>query len=321
VAQHCTYDERINIFHEIYGNEGDPAVTLGDYVKKAGDVLCAIVGEDLGNLAMHQIAGPLGTERPAEEWREALDDSEGGFYSEWVMGARLHGLLAYARYGILLSAEHDDETDQIEAAIQDLLGEATDLIQQAPPAVWLGELRAKDLENYTAMAQGRWALDHQDAIPSEALALLGGVSLSRMRGMMTGENALFQRDANKKIPFEEALAWLETRDEYYPSIWRDQRPGEDMPQDDGESDQIVSNPIFVPASADGSYFSPKLRMEKGYQIGVEGKERFVEDFDEALDQLTRMSPPTWRRPSATSGRFGRVVSTKWIRMTREELFQ
>ena len=97
--------------------------------------------------------------------------------------------------------------------------------------------------------------------------------------------------------------------------------GENVTQDDSDSDQTISSPIFVPASADGSYFSPDLRMEKGYQIGVEGKERFVEDFDEALDQLTKMSPPTWRRPSATSDRLGRVVSTKWVRVTREELFQ
>jgi len=321
MTQQGTYDERIDIFHEIYGNEGDPAITLGDYVKKAGDVLCMIVGEKLGNLAMHQIAEPLGTERPAREWRDALSDSETGFYSEWSMGSHLHGLLAYARYGILLSAEHDTETNQIEAAIQDLLKEAMGLLEQAPPAVWLGEMRAKDLENFTAMAQGRWHLDHREAVTPEALALLGGVSLSRMRGMMTGENALFNRDTNKKIPAEEALSWLETRDDYYPSIWRDQRPGESAPLTDSESDQTISSPTFVPTSADGSYFSPNLRMKKGYQIGIEGKERFVEDFDDALDQLTKMSPPTWRRPSATSGRFGRIVGTKWVRMTREELFK
>lgn len=321
MVHQASYDERIDTFHAVYGNEGDPAVTLGDYVKKAGDVICAIIGDKLGNLAMHQVAEPLGAERPAEEWREALEESESGFYSEWKMGATLHSLLAYARYGILLTKTHDDEVEHVKEAIQSLLKEAADLLEQAPPAVWLGDLRAKDLENYTAMASGRWALDHREAITPEALALLGGVSLSRMRGMMTGDNVQFHRDADKKIPAEEALAWLETRDDYYPSIWRDQTPGMGSLQGDSTGDQIIDEPVFVPVAADGSYFAPGLRLKSGFQIGPEDTERFVDDFDDALEQLTKMSPPTWRRPSTGSGRFGRVVGTKWIRMTREELFQ
>lgn len=321
MAQQASYDERIDTFHAMYGNEGDPAITLGDYIKKAGEIICAIVGDKLGNKAMHQIAEPLGTERPAEEWRETLDDSESGFYSEWEMGAKLHSMLAYARYGILLTCEHDDETSQVERAIHDLVKDASNLLEQAPPAVWLGELRAKDLENYVSMAQGRWDLDHRSAITPEALALLGGVSSSRMRGMMTGENALFHRDNHKRIPAEEALAWLETRDDYYPSIWRDQRPGETNPQEESLSDQSLDDPIFVPVAADGAYFAPGVRVKAGYQIGPEETERFVEDFDDALEQLKRMPTPTWRRPSTGSGRFGRVVGIKWIRMTREELFQ
>jgi len=321
MAHRASYDERIDTFHAMYGNEGDPAITLGDYIKKSGEIICAIVGDKLGNQAMHQIAKPLGTERPIEEWRETLDDSESGFYSEWEMGAKLHSLLAYARYGILLTCKHDDEISHIECAIHDLVKEASNFLEQAPPAVWLGELRAKDLENYVCMAQGRWDLDHRNAITPEALALLGEVSSSRMRGMMTGKNALFHRDNNKRIPAEEALAWLETRDDFYPSIWRDQRPGADDPEEEILSDQSLGEPIFVPVAVDGTYFGPGLRLQSGYQIGPEETERFVEDFDDALEQLKRMPTPTWRRPSTGSGRFGRVVGTKWIRMTREELFQ
>ncbi len=313
-----TYEDRIDHFHAIYGNEQDPAITLAGILTKAGNVICKIVGEPLGNSAMHIITKNLGNEWTADEWRAAVEDSKSGLYSEWPMGSQLHALMAFARYGIDLQATEEDSAEITLGRLTTLVQETLDFINEAPPSIWLGDLRDTDLEQVAGMARGRFALDHLEAISPEDLALLGSVSPSRMRAMMSGESALFHRDSNKLVPAHEASDWLATRDHYYPSIWQDQS-GTKTHRD--EKEVAMENPIFVPVAADGTIFHPGLKRTKGYEIGEKGATKYIEDFDEALAELSCMVPPRWRRPSATSGVFGIVSGTSWTRISRKDLFR
>lgn len=64
----------------------------------------------------------------------------------------------------------------------------------------------------------------------------------------------------------------------------------------------------TPLASDGTPFDPMTcRRKRGYQIGPKGSERWFKSYDDALRALHTSSVKKWRRPSATSGRFGIVT--------------
>lgn len=213
-------DQRHDEFTRTYGNDGDPAVTLVELVRAAGDFLTMIVRPEDAADGMHRIIGTMAG--GGEDWREALADNESGAFSEWPFGSMLHNLSAYSRYGIDLGSEEEGDETEPEDRLREMVEAAERFLALCPLDAWLGKERTPDLENTISMARARWALDHDRPVEPEGLALLGGVSQGRMRNMVTGRDPEMHRE-NGLIPAHEALAWLEGRDNYFPSIWRTKR--------------------------------------------------------------------------------------------------
>ena len=112
------------------------------------------------------------------------------------------------------------------------------------------------------------------------------------------------------VPAHEALAWLEGREAFWPSIW-----GEQTAPQTGQAQLLTLKPRFVPVARDGTTFNPGLRRAASYTVGPKGTERQIIDFDEALQE---MAQPFWRRPN-DAGAWGVVRGVSWLRPDEEEL--
>jgi hypothetical protein len=307
--------ERAEIFHEQYGNEIDAGATLADIVIAAGDYLRRIVGDGDADAAMtRMVEGVVSTSgqtiRNPSEWRGALDESRSSCFSEWPIGAKLHDLAAYAIYGIFLDDSEDG--DQLAAEIEHLVTEAREFLDATPVAHW--KLPANnDLVRLVRLASNRWALDNGRPIEPSALAEFGGVSEGRIRNLMSGPKRAFASE-DGLVPAREALTWLSEREEYWNSIWREQR----MPRYETDQTAPLTQAVFVPVARDGSIFHPGLSRGTGYTIGEKGDEMQVADFNDALMQLQRMRVPHWRRPNDV-GNWGIVSGVRWVRIDTPEL--
>ncbi len=311
-------NERAALFHEQYGNEPDPGVTLAEIVAAAGDYLSQIIGVDDVDAGMaHIVEGVVeasgGTITEPEDWRGALHRARSSCYSEWPLGECLHNLAAYARYGIVL---HDSEDPTVLAkAIEEDLTEAEKFLQATPSAQW-GISSNSDLHNVVRLASNRWALDNGRPVEPAALAEFGGVSEGRIRNMMSGAKRTFT-SADGRIPAQEALQWLADRTEFWNSVWREQR----IPRfhyGRAPQEETLEKPVFVPVARDGSAFHPGLQRGGKYPIGAKGFEVQVEGFEEALAKLQCMPTPYWRRPNAV-GNWGIVAGVRWVRLDASDL--
>lgn len=74
---------------------------------------------------------------------------------------------------------------------------------------------------------------------------------------------------------------------------------------------LTQAPTLVPVAKDGSAFLPGLRRTSGYTIGAKGEERVVREYPQALEELTRMETPRWRRPNS-AGNWGIVSGVSWV---------
>lgn len=262
---------------------------------------------------MKRIIGPLST-GDQTSWREDLESGESGAFSEWPLGRMLHDLSAYAYWGIDISAREHESEDRVAERLGAMVGKAEAFLGSCPLDLWLGEERSPQLERTVLLARNRWALDHDRPVEPEALAIFGGVKMSRMRNMLAGNDPELHRE-NGLVPAHEALSWLADRDSFVPSIWRTARPTHD-----GEVHRFsYLDPIFVPEARDGSLFHPGLERRNGFTIGEKGQEVQVATFEEALHELQAMPIPSWRRPGSGSGGWGIVRGVTWARVSREEL--
>jgi len=306
-------EARIAEFTRGYDYENDPAITLVDLVREAGTFLESIIGTAAVEAGMKRIIGPLagGSET---SWREDLEEGENGAFSEWPLGAMLHNLSAYAHYGVDLSVrEHEDE-ERVAGRLQEMVETADSFLCICPLEAWLGEKRSPQLETTILLARNRWALDHDRPVEPEALAIFGGVKMSRMRNMLAGKDPELRRE-NGLVPAHEAHSWLAGRDSFYPSIWKTARPTYN-----GEiSTSSYLAPLFVPEARDGSIFHPGLERRNGFTIGEKGREFQVLTFEDALRELQEMPVPAWRRPAPGRGGWGIVRGVSWARTSWDEL--
>tara|TARA_R110001592_G_scaffold50314_1_gene155788 strand:- start:242 stop:895 length:654 start_codon:yes stop_codon:yes gene_type:complete len=184
-----------------------------------------------------------------------------------------------------------------------------------PLETWLGQDRERQLEETVLLASGRWALDHDRPVKPEALAIFGGVKLSRMRNLISGENPILRRE-NGLIPAKPATDWLEGRNSFCPSIWRTARPN----YDGAVTTYKYVEALFVPMARDGSLFHPGLERRGTFTIGEKGNETHVKNYDDALRDLQEMPDPAWRRPPRGGrGGWSIVRGTSWARMSQAEL--
>ena len=304
--------ERIELFHERYGDELDAGATLVELAKGCGLYLEKIVGKDIASAAMIPVLDSLDA-APFEPsaWAEELEDASSQAFSSWPMGAELHDLAAYAIYGIALDG--DDES-QRKTRIESLIENASALLAESPIAQWKLDVQGlTELETLVLLAQNRWALDHLGPVEPAALALFGGLAERSIRNMMAGPNKVFSHK-DGLIPAQEALRWLETRDAFWNSIWRAETALPAM----GDPGSDVDEPVFVPVARDGSVFQPGISRKNGFTVGAKGSEQRFAEFGEALAALHKMPVPYWRRPNERKI-FGIVRGVRWERLDRSYL--
>ncbi|MEO9779059.1 MAG: hypothetical protein ABJH07_09825 [Sedimentitalea sp.] len=307
------YEERIREFEIGYDYANDPGATLVELVRAAGDFLSQIVGAENADVGMKLLIGTLA--EGEDDWREGLKTNVQGAFSEWPLGQMLHNLSAYAHYGIDIEAREHEDQSVIETRLEGMVDTADRFLAICPLEAWLGRDRERQLEETILLARGRWALDHDRPIEPEALALFGGVKMSRMRNMLSGQNSTLRRE-NGLVPAKSAMDWLEKRPSFCPSIWRTARPNYD-----GEiTTYTYAQPLFVPMARDGSFFHHGLERRGTFTIGEKGSERHVHGFRDALRDLQEMSDPAWRRPPpGDRGGWSIVRGTGWVRMSQQEL--
>lgn len=307
-------EERAELFYDKFDFSLDASVTLASIVRHLGDYLSLIVGRDVADAAMANVIASLaGNQTGKTDWRAELEENESSCFSAWPLGALLHDLAAYARFGIVLSeyGSAPEPRNWLEASIRGVV----EFRDRSPLSQWLGQERAPQLEELIMLAEARWALDNNKPVEPAALAIFGDVSDGRMRNLMSGASRLFTPDSNKNVPAHEALAWLEGRDSFWPSIWR-QQP---LPRYALLQSQPIDDPVFLPVARDGSVFHPGVRRRSGtYTIGEKSDEQHISAFDDALAELQRMPVARWRRPNE-AGNWGIVSGVRWARFDTSEL--
>jgi hypothetical protein len=219
---------------------------------------------------------------------------------DWAGIHLFRELAFYGRYGAFLTQRTPDEGSEW---ISGALLRAERVKELAPPTVG-NEIPSAII----ACAKGRQILESGEGLISPyAVALLGGASPGRVRNLMFGTNAVFT-SIDGDIPVEQAAAWLKPRAEFWPSIWQ-----EEYTEEGGDF-------VTVPQASDGTVFHPGLRRRNGYTIGEKGSEQKLDRYEDALDALTGMKEPRWRRPNK-EGNWGIVKGVSWVTWARRELNQ
>lgn len=288
----------------------------------------------------------LGETRPDPSWRETWDDLQG-----WDESSKppfldeLHELNAFANYGIMTIWDiHEDSQDYLE--IRHLKERMEDA--KKPPA-WVRKICGK-IEQFEAVVglnlNGKSSLEYLPALRQQALArlkidegqpltvgelaLLSGVSTKRLQNAIYAQSEGAPSVSKKGLIEPDACArWLDERD-YRWSIWRAvvaEYPlkvtwGQQTVLSPPDPSQEHDDYVFVPVDRDGAAFSPSLGRGEGpakFTVGAKGEEVQVEGYEAALERLTRMETPRWRRPNPESGNWGIVSGQSWRRIRRSEL--
>lgn len=108
----------------------------------------------------------------------------------------------------------------------------------------------------------------------------------------------------------EAKNWLKQRNSFKPTI----------NFDEVHEREQRDNTLYLPVAKDGTHFSHKCRMTRGYQIGEKGAEYYVESFKEARFSLMYMLQAKWRRPN-DKGNFGIVTAVEWKFFPKDEVLK
>jgi hypothetical protein len=164
------------------------------------------------------------------------------------------------------------------------------------------------LERLVDTAFATYCMDEDETLTLDQVYLLTGMTHQSIKNAATKrEIALGKIEEYPGVIFVEdgstkATEWIKSRKGY--------RHKPDAISTDSE------NTVRVPFAADGTYFSPECRMNKGFQIGkrngkVAMKQRYILDYWDALKALEDMESPHWRRPSKTTGVPGTVTGRRW----------
>lgn len=290
--------------------------------------------------------------RIAADWRKALSDvSPEALFGGPFLFDRIHDLHAFAFYGILPGWNPAYWTDPVDPRqielhkrreaqttvaewVEDVCKEIDDLEDLLPASRLKAGLFEACLQTRTA-ARARLAFDKGEPLTVAELAELSGVSIKRLQNAIyakTDEAPIVGR--NGRISTDSARAWLDGRD-YRPSLWQQVEKlqplhstwGEDIRYDSEPETAPLADYIYIPVANDGSEFRPdtcwrkgRVETDNGYTVGNKGSEQRIADFDAALDLLSKMETPRWRRPNTDSGNWGIVTGQSWRRVSRQSLF-
>jgi len=310
------YEQRRVEFGRAYQDfEGSEIVRL---IEKTGDWLALLLMDEAAvaaaMLALHRHVFPHDpVPTPGVDWRELWANSD---FLEPLAAQFMVSLNAFAFWGLRPDLEFfgtDGSGDEVVAAY---VRRGRDLLD-AIPAGWSD---TTELSRTVLAAEARLRLDTERGVSPEQLAALARISLKSIKNMLTpkaGATTALRIDGQGEIPRADAIRWLEARSDFQPSLWRDAEAAEGLADDPGED---LGEVLFVPVAKDGTWFDPvRCRNGTGYRIGPKGAESRVSDYRAALDRLTRMARPHWRRPNA-AGHWGLVVGVDWMRKSAAELF-
>lgn len=251
-------------------------------------------------------------------WREALGNVPHAAWTVMHLPNRIDELGLYGLFGAIWPSTYipiAERTDCIEGMLKE--------VEAFVATSDLGRIAGKSnqITKIANLARARWNIDRQQGdVDPTSLAVLGGVSEGRIRNLMSGQDRVLENAGERsgRITATSALTWLQTRPDFYPSIWDQDETEEDVPSDTGVSS--FSEVLFVPVAQDGSIFHPGLARDGRFQIGPKGSEFHCDSFDEALKALQHMPDAYWRRPNP-SGHWSIVKGSQWARIERVALLR
>lgn len=308
--------EREQAFQDANGNLEDSALLVPYLLVSLLLAEQKIVGEKVVREMAEPVLERFGV-RDRCDWAEALIEEQNGAFSEFEIGSCIHLLDAYARFGIDYVADRERSIREIAELRREDLARVEPLedlliVLHSEPDLADRAAKYEDFFRKTlAATRSRIALDTGERVPVEGIAVLTGISESRMRSIAKrSADAVLPIGDDRKVANDRAKTWLEDQDRFLPTVNR---------ESEAEEEREIPDPIFVPVAADGSRFDVTLRHGDGYQIGPKGKEENFATYEEALAALTRMPVACWRRPSEGSGRRGIVRATHWERVSRMDI--
>lgn len=269
--------------------------------------------------AMRALMSSVGGEEVEDKtvpWMEVLARSTVDV-ADFKLSQILTSLHAYAFYGLdpTLAGSIGGEGGASIEAVERVVRKAREVLD-AVPEVWE---RPEGMETTILAAEGRLALDMGAALSIEQFSALARLGLRTAKNLLMPSSAhRLRTDEEGRIPATEALGWLEKRDDFRTSIWREHRPA---PRADSAQTDLTEEILFVPVAKDGSCFDPVTCCRAGsYTVGAKGDERSFRDYRAAMDALKVMNVPRWRRPN-DKGNWGIVRSDgeRWLRRTAREL--
>jgi hypothetical protein len=314
--EHPEYQQRQKEFGAEYEDfEGADIVSL--VARTAGWLQALLMDEPAVDAAMRALHAHLFRARASEHddltWRELWEGTSVNDQTE-VRGAQfLVGLNAFAFYGLRPDTEFFGlGADDVVFAVEAYVGKGRDLLD-AIPAGW-GDV--SDVRRTVLAAEARLRLDTGRDVTPEQLAALARISLKSIKNMLTpkaGARTELRLNEAGEIPGAEALRWLAARDDFKSSLWRSPEAAAVAAGKSGDDAEDVGEVVFVPVAKDGSWFDPlTCRGPSGYAIGPKYSEERVADYREALERLSRMRTPYWRRPNQ-AGNWGLVAGVSWER--------
>lgn len=293
-----------------------------------GDVVEGALGSHDGSKLFSELARSLPTYDPTPEdeqeietlldrsdWRAVIDHHLFAFDLQEIF-ASFAGLYAFARGGEGQGHTPYESREQIEEVLAQY---------QKLKALISAEIAAKMqhwpwLADTLVAAETRWALDHGVSVLPTGLAILAGVKPKTLANLIASKT--LASDPDGSIPAAIALDYLGRRKDFVPSSWQEpsQAP-EAAPADTG----TLTDPVWLPVDGDGQPFLPSLARrsrdggEPRYAIGDKATPEYIGDYWQALERLSRMPIPRWRRPNA-QGNWGLVTAQDtWKRFARADI--
>jgi hypothetical protein len=266
------------------------------------------------------------------DWASADEDLPAGELRKLPIFRLALALRAYAYYGL---EEKDDPYGRLGeknnvfglGRFLDEVGIRDENLPEFFPIEWGGD---DETTKTIAAALARQKLDHDldDGLKIEELAALARINQKTIKNLTAPSSGSGLRlNEHRRIPLKDARRWLLARPDFRPTIWQQQDGN--IPEKEPEG-TLHGEPVFVPATEDGVWFSPigslvkrKASRDHGQEPNVEKKcyrigDVKFDDYWEALAALHCMEVPRWRQLD-TIDRARERVGTTWLRKTRQEL--
>lgn len=315
----------------------DPPNAIHQLIIATGRWLELVTGEpEAVSKAMNALLSSMGAnwgidETPSGNWSENWTDVGWEVGHENNRAFQIELLMAFGKHGVLLDvqgseiklASTDGRIEFVDTLIQDMRA-----FYDAIPVGWKEQMprlaqELDVLERVLLAAEGRFRVDTDKPVSADQLAAMTGLGLRSMKNLLLPSSPSGLRtDEQGLVPAKLARPWLESRPDYKASMWLDpdtSTDGTTEAEKESADDDLEGEVFFVPVAADGTHFDPATCRRSGtYQIGIKGAERNIENFREALGELSRMKKPAWRRPNQ-NGNWGIVQGQSWTRMSAAEL--